>query len=146
MWKIRVECMFSAAHRLLNYEGPCGRLHGHNWKVVVVLEGDELNRNGMLMDFRTVKQIIAEFDHKVLLKSSDPLVEVLRKADQEVIELSVNPTCEDLARIIAWKILRYETKVQRVTVRLYETPNQWAEYTVERTPESLTDSTCTVWW
>jgi ATP-dependent Clp protease ATP-binding subunit ClpA len=51
-YELRIEDTFAAAHRLREYQGECERLHGHNWRIEVVLAGAELNRLGMLMDFR----------------------------------------------------------------------------------------------
>ena len=70
MYEITTEAQFSAAHRLLNYKGPCENLHGHNWKVEVFLVGNTLDRTGLLMDFGVVKartnEVLEELDHKYL--------------------------------------------------------------------------------
>ena len=70
MYELMVRSDFSAAHRLDKYTGKCARLHGHNWKVEVVLRTARLNREGMVMDARKVKKIVENFlecvDHKYL--------------------------------------------------------------------------------
>jgi len=70
VFELTVKTEFSAAHRLRGYEGACERLHGHNYKVDVVLRGERLNDLGMLMDFKAVKAALAEivgaFDHQFL--------------------------------------------------------------------------------
>ena len=90
MFKITVEDTFSAAHQLIGYEGPCENLHGHTWKVSVVISGKKLNKLGMLYDFKKAKAILKEatmtFDHKNL---ND--LNMFKKT---------NPTAENIAKII----------------------------------------------
>ncbi|MCM8756546.1 MAG: 6-carboxytetrahydropterin synthase QueD [Candidatus Omnitrophica bacterium] len=70
MFEIRVNTNFSAAHYLNNYKGKCENLHGHNWKVEVVVCSSKLDRLGMVMDFGDLKKIlnevVSELDHKFL--------------------------------------------------------------------------------
>ena len=70
MYEVSVRLTFSAAHRLSDYPGDCKRLHGHNWRVVVMVRARELDELGMVCDFRLVKQqaleLIGEFDHTLL--------------------------------------------------------------------------------
>lgn len=66
-WLNTIETEFSAAHSLRNYEGDCKNNHGHNWKVIVCYASYELNDQGMVADFKTVKkatnEILEELDH-----------------------------------------------------------------------------------
>lgn len=55
----------SAAHHLPGYDGCCSQLHGHTWRIEVWIHG-EVQSNGMVVDFRTVKEIIDRLDHKCL--------------------------------------------------------------------------------
>ncbi len=91
MYELRIEAEFAAAHRLRGYEGECERLHGHNWRVEVVLEGGELNDLGMLVDFRDARRLLGDvvkkFDH-VDLNGLDCFREM-------------NPTTENVARLIS---------------------------------------------
>lgn len=61
---------FAAAHNLENFRGKCENLHGHNWKVEVVLRGKKLDESGILLDFGELKaltrQILSELDHRYL--------------------------------------------------------------------------------
>src|SRR4030042_4986517 len=70
MYEIKIVTSFSAAHRLENFYGKCGALHGHNWKVEVFLQGDQLDEAGLLQDFGVVKartrELLEEIDHKYL--------------------------------------------------------------------------------
>jgi 6-pyruvoyltetrahydropterin/6-carboxytetrahydropterin synthase len=61
---------FAAAHLLRNYEGVCNRLHGHNWKVEVLVTATKLDEVGMGMDFKVIKdatrELIGKLDHRNL--------------------------------------------------------------------------------
>jgi len=57
---LTVEVEFAAAHQLRNYEGNCARMHGHNWKVIVEMTGQQLDDVGMLIDFKTMKHAARE--------------------------------------------------------------------------------------
>lgn len=70
MYTLIVKATFSAAHRLEAYHGKCEQLHGHNYGVEVVVEGEELNSEGMLVDFAVLKgflrEVITMLDHTCL--------------------------------------------------------------------------------
>lgn len=70
MFEVMIESHFSAAHHLLNYEGECEHQHGHNWKVEVFARGENLDKSGILIDFKVLKKEVAEvldlLDHKDL--------------------------------------------------------------------------------
>jgi len=70
MYELKVITDFAAAHQLRNFRGECERLHGHNWRIEVVLSGDRLNEAGLLIDFRDVKtaanRILEDLDHSYL--------------------------------------------------------------------------------
>lgn len=95
---------FEAAHRQYGDPGKCGYLHGHNWQVDITLTGTPDTVIGYVVDFKTIFDIIDEFDHKTLLRYDDPLVEVLSDHNQRLIVLSVNATCENLAGLFANRI------------------------------------------
>ncbi|MBP3709909.1 MAG: 6-carboxytetrahydropterin synthase QueD [Treponema sp.] len=67
MYEVRVECDFSAAHFLRDYNGKCESLHGHNYTVRVHVKGRELGNGGMLLDFAKLKHalrdVCSELDH-----------------------------------------------------------------------------------
>jgi len=89
-YELLIQTEFAAAHNLREYDGNCERLHGHNWKVHVVLRGHQLDSLGMLVDFRDAKRrinaILSAFDHHYLNELT-PFV-------------SENPTTENIARFI----------------------------------------------
>lgn len=69
MYALTVIDYFSAAHRLTGSGGKCEELHGHNYKVEVIVEGDEL-KEGILLDFRelksALKEVLTKIDHRYL--------------------------------------------------------------------------------
>jgi 6-pyruvoyltetrahydropterin/6-carboxytetrahydropterin synthase len=110
--KIHTKKHFDAAHYLKNYEGKCKNLHGHRWEVEVWIEGDELDTAGMLWDFTNLKNMVSKLDHKCL---ND--------------ELNFNPTVENLVTFF-YGVIKKGNPDLKVKVRVYETPESWAE--VER--------------
>ena len=70
MFEVSVEQTFAAGHALRDYKGKCENVHGHNFKVQVTIEGERLDRTGMLVDFIDVKDkmraVIARLDHQFL--------------------------------------------------------------------------------
>ncbi len=111
--RLDVEFYFAAAHRLPRYEGPCFRMHGHNYKFFVGLEGEVDPRTGMIADFGEVKRIVRE--------------QVLARVDhQSLNDLLENPTAENIARWI-WEAL--EPHVSGLAeIRLYEIPDSCVSY------------------
>ena len=121
MFRLKVQDYFSSAHYLRNYKGSCENLHGHNWKVELLVEGSQLNNLDLLIDFKILKSILKEtlneLDHKLL--NEIPYFK------------NVNPSSERLAEYIFKKIKdklsQYSNiKVKEVTV--YETDKVSATY------------------
>ncbi|HLV32198.1 MAG TPA: 6-carboxytetrahydropterin synthase QueD [Chitinispirillaceae bacterium] len=118
MFEITTEVQFSAAHRLKNYHGPCENLHGHNWLVRATVKCTTLDQSGIGIDFKilknNLKQIVEEFDHK----------------DLNAVLGDLNPSSENIARLIYSRLKRsladWDGSVSRVEV--YETPGNCAAY------------------
>jgi 6-pyruvoyltetrahydropterin/6-carboxytetrahydropterin synthase len=70
MYELTVQRTFSAAHHLRDYDGPCARMHGHNYRVEISVAGPSPLQNGMLLDFGELKAIcdavLDELDHRCL--------------------------------------------------------------------------------
>ncbi len=70
MYKLTIRTSFAAAHNLINYQGDCENLHGHNWKVDVAVIARELDKAGLGIDFKILKKeagiVINELDHKYI--------------------------------------------------------------------------------
>lgn len=120
MFEISVKAGFSAAHHLAGYPGSCSRLHGHNWEVEIFFRGARLNRLGILLDFRAVKQAVRELfealDHSDLNRHP-----AFRRA---------NPTSENIARHLYRAVgRRFNTRQCRVArVTVSEGPGTAATY------------------
>jgi 6-pyruvoyltetrahydropterin/6-carboxytetrahydropterin synthase len=125
------EIHFCYGHRLLNYEGKCRHLHGHNGRAVITLAAQELDPLGMVMDFSRIKRAVSSWidetlDHKMLLHEDDPALPFLRQLGEPVHVMSVNPTAENIARLIYDHVAGQGFPV--VEVQLWETENSQAVY------------------
>lgn len=105
MVMIATSVEFEAAHRQYGDHDKCGYLHGHNWRVDFVLQGDVQNSVGYLVNFSDLKKLVAGLDHKVILVNDDPLIPILQEAGQRVVAISLNPTCENLSEIILQSVI-----------------------------------------
>jgi 6-pyruvoyltetrahydropterin/6-carboxytetrahydropterin synthase len=133
MFRVTREIDFCYGHRLLNYEGKCRYLHGHNGKAVITIEGDELDHRGMLVDFSDIKTAVSTWiddnlDHRMLLHRGDPIVPTLEGMGEPLYLLDHNPTAENIARLIYEQSLTLHLPVPIVEVLLWETPKCFATY------------------
>jgi 6-pyruvoyltetrahydropterin/6-carboxytetrahydropterin synthase len=133
MFRVTREIDFCYGHRLLNYEGKCRYLHGHNGKAVITIEGDDLDHRGMLVDFSDIKTAVSTWiddnlDHRMLLHRDDPFVPILQEKGEPLYLLDRNPTAENIARLIYEQSLELQIPVPIVEVRLWETPKCFATY------------------
>lgn len=122
---------FSYGHRLINYDGPCRHLHGHNGVIEVKVASDTLDRQGMVVDFQRIRDIVkgwvdANLDHRMLLCRADPAVAVLQEMNEPVYLLEDNPTAENIAREIFDKARAHGLAISEI--RLWETPSCYAVY------------------
>ena len=123
MYEVTVEDSFAAGHYLRNYKGKCENPHGHNYKVRVTLAGKELDKAGLLLDFRELKEaikpVIDRLDHQMI-------------NDLEPFKVT-NPSAENLAKYF---FDESNTRLQAVTngrvhirsVTVYETDSTTATY------------------
>jgi 6-pyruvoyltetrahydropterin/6-carboxytetrahydropterin synthase len=122
MFEVAVEQGFASAHALRNYKGRCENVHGHNWKVRVVIEGEKLDQTGMLVDFLDVKslmgEIVGRIDHQFL--NEIPPFDV------------VNPSAENIAEYfyqqMTGKLEGTPVPVHIREVKIWETEIQSATY------------------
>ena len=122
---------FCYGHRLLNYQGKCRYLHGHNGKVEIELSSKKLDQRGMVRDFNEIKQSIqswidANLDHKMILCARDPVLPLLRKLREPLFVVEENPTAENLAKLIYEETKRQGFPV--TSVKLWETDHSFATY------------------
>ena len=119
MFEVTVEKTIACAHRLVDYDGPCEALHGHNYRIVVTYAGTELDRCGMLVDFTYVKKVmnavLDQMDHTYL--NELPAFETL------------SPSAENMAAYIYHEMNRTSfERAKLLSVAVYETPCQVAVY------------------
>ncbi len=131
MYSVSKSVSFCYGHRLLNYQGKCQHLHGHNARAVITLEGEALDERGMVEDFTRVKQLVWEWldrevDHTLLLHRDDPVLPALQEAGERVMVLDENPTAEVIARMIFDYVKGKGFPVVDVTV--WETDTSYARY------------------
>ena len=131
MFQVTREIEFCYGHRLINYDGKCRFLHGHNGRAVITLEASELDSLGMVVDFSQIKQTIRGWieralDHKMLLHRDDPLLGYLREKGEPIFVMDSNPTAENIAKLIFDYAVSQGFPV--VEVRLWETDNCYATY------------------
>jgi 6-pyruvoyltetrahydropterin/6-carboxytetrahydropterin synthase len=142
--QITTRLEFDAGHRIPNHKSQCRNLHGHRYALEITLSGDIINQakaseNGMVMDFSDVKKIAKEslvdvWDHAFLVHKDDKTVlDFLNSLpNHKTVAFSSVPTAENMAAE-AFKILKnqykdtYGNHLKLERVRLYETPNSWAD-------------------
>jgi len=121
MYRVAKEAHFAAAHHLRDYCGKCENVHGHNYRVVAVVEGKALPKNGLLIDFVDLKaalmQVVEPLDH-IDLNAAPPF---------DVTE----PSAENLAAHIfnALAARLDSDRVRMSEVQVWESPTSCATYT-----------------
>jgi 6-pyruvoyltetrahydropterin/6-carboxytetrahydropterin synthase len=131
MFRVSRQIDFCYGHRLLNYDGKCRYLHGHNGRAIITLEGEKLDARGMVLDFTDIKQVVSRWidenlDHRMLLHREDPIVPVLEKQGEPLYLMDANPTAENIAKLI-FEITK-QAGFPIVESLLWETPNCFATY------------------
>ena len=131
MYTVTKEIYFCYGHRLMNYDGPCKFLHGHNGKIEVELASDKLDQRGMVVDFSEIRRVIKDWvdrtlDHTMLFRKDDPLVPILKEKGERFYVLQENPTAESIAKLIYDYARSQSFPVTRVT--LWETESSFATY------------------
>src|SRR5271157_46112 len=123
MFEVTVEDSFAAGHYLRNYKGKCENPHGHNYKIRVTLAGAELDKAGLLLDFKdlreVMKHVIERLDHQ-MMNDIEPFT-------------VINPSAENLAKYFydesnlrLQRITSGRVRVKDVTV--FETDTTTAKY------------------
>lgn len=122
MFEVSVDAAFAAAHRLRGYQGKCEELHGHNYRVRLIVAGEQLDQIGLLQDFtllkRVLRGIVDKLDHKYLNE--------LPPFDK------MNPSAENLARFIhdemAKQLAGQMGEASLASVTVWETDTASATY------------------
>jgi len=120
MYEVTIIKSFSAAHLLAQIGGKCEELHGHNFKVEVTVAAPNLNKSGLLIDFRVVKkwlnEIIDQMDHKYL--------------NEQPNFSGINPSAENIAKYIYDQIKTQakESQAQIARIKVWESENAAVTY------------------
>ena len=122
---------FCYGHRLLQYDGQCRFLHGHNARVEIDIEADSLDHRGMVIDFSDIRDTVKTWiddnlDHRLILNRDDPLIPVLNEMHEPHYVIDRNPTAENIAAHIFEMVASEKMPISEV--RLWETPNSYATY------------------
>ncbi len=124
MFELKVRTHFSAAHRIVDHPGKCGRLHGHNWNVDVIIQSSQLNRIGLALDFSQLKEVVKEV--------INPLDHVNLNDLIDFSSVENNPSAEVISRHIFLQVKgRLRNQFPEVNLRrvdLYETETCSASY------------------
>lgn len=136
---------FDAGHRIPNHNSQCKHLHGHRYAIEITLSGDIItaegaSEQGMVMDFSDVKRIAKEqvvdaWDHAFLVYRGDKAVLAFLNTlpGHKTVVLDTIPTAENLA-LVAFNTLNgayrdtYGNHLRLERVRIFETPNNWADH------------------
>ncbi len=136
---------FDAGHRIPNHVSQCKHLHGHRYALEITLSGDVITQEGtseqgMVMDFSDVKRIAKEelvdaWDHAFLVYRGDKTVLDFLESlpGHKTVVLNAVPTAENLAMLAFVRLNdayrdTYGNHLRLERVRIYETPNNWADY------------------
>lgn len=142
--EITTRMEFDAGHRIPGHKNTCKNLHGHRYALEVTIKGEIIQQEqasefGMVMDFKDAKELIKStivdrWDHAFIVYDKDQeVVDFLNTLkDHKTVSLPKVPTAENLA-LVAFESLKeafkekFSESIIPVKVRLYETPNNWAD-------------------
>ncbi|BFQ92583.1 6-carboxytetrahydropterin synthase QueD [Gallibacterium anatis] len=139
MLKVAKEFSFDMAHLLDGHDGKCQNLHGHTYKLQVIVSGeteDNGAKKGMVIDFADLKRVVNELiispmDHAFIYDQSSEretkIAQLLQQLNSKTFALPVRSTAENLAQFI-FQRLQENVGFHLHSVRLWETPTSFAEY------------------
>ena len=144
MYMVKTKVSFEAAHRLydvVTYSSECrDNLHGHSYKVEVVVGVDNLNHAGMVTDFKLLKKVVKDviedkYDHSCILRKSDPIAKVVKENCKKVIIVDNSPTAEWMAKefyeMIQCRMSTFSSDLHVISVGVQETENNIGYYLPE---------------
>lgn len=143
--EIFLEMTFDSGHRIVGHKGKCARLHGHTYRAEIWMQGDVNPDTGFVVDFGDVKDLVNEWDHRLLLWNEDPFYHWLcapaRWTEESggmkeggpfpnlkvlgIVPLNFNPTAENMAMSLS-SAIRDKFNLQWVRMQLWETPKSMA--------------------
>ncbi|WP_372713943.1 6-carboxytetrahydropterin synthase QueD [Ilyobacter sp.] len=137
MYILTAEHHFDSAHFLQGYDGKCSNIHGHRWRVVAEVEGENLFLEGQLRDMvvdfgdlkRDIKKMVDYYDHSLIIETDSMRKETLTFLKEDgfnIIEVDFRPTAERFAKKFYEELESTGYRVKRIYV--YETPTNCAIY------------------
>lgn len=133
--KISKEYKWEMSHRLRYHKGLCKNIHGHTYRMAVILTGTPLEETEMILDYYdiglTVKPLLEQLDHAMMVAESDTvMIDFLKKNNLKMYIIQNEPTaeniCELLIGLLAPKFKKYGN-ISRFGIRIYETQGTYAE-------------------
>lgn len=141
MASVTVQAGWCMGHRLPNHQGKCFNLHGHQYTAEVTAAGpinDTVGHpeQGMVCDFSSIKSnlrsVVNQWDHRMLLSTTDPIASAMHNLPGVVIVPWI-PTAENIARAIFLLL----PGLGVTSVKVWETPTSFAEYTLDDAPDGV---------
>jgi len=127
---------FDSAHQLVNHDGKCANVHGHTYKLEVVVHGPVIDKEGdpkegFVIDFTDLKKVVKAYivdpmDHAFLAQGNEPILPTLKESGSKIYYLGFRSTCENMSVYICETLMKLFPEFD-FTVRLWETPTGWAE-------------------
>lgn len=121
MFEVTVEQHFAAGHALREYKGKCENVHGHNYRVQITVEGEKLNRIGLLVDFvelkKAVREVVDRLDHQ-FINDLEPFT-------------VINPSAENMAKYF------YDEVTKRLDIEQGEAPSRVSQIKIWETDTSV---------
>lgn len=137
--RIATEFRWEMGHRLPAHHGECKNIHGHSYKMIVELSGEINSKSGMIIDFNDleliVKPIVNKYDHAFLVYKKDAkLLKYLAENKMKKVVTDYYGTVENICNnfaelIVKGLMINKINNIYSVTVKIYETPNSYAELT-----------------
>jgi 6-pyruvoyltetrahydropterin/6-carboxytetrahydropterin synthase len=112
MYELKILTQFAAAHQLREHGGACERLHGHNWKIEVYVTSPDVGKDGLVVDFRRMKEgtrkALEELDHKFLneiepFRTVNPSSENIARYLYETLSRELNEDAVRVSKVTAWE-------------------------------------------
>ncbi len=132
MYIVKTEDSFDSAHFLARYNGKCRNIHGHRWRVVIEIAGENLD-DGMVVDFTDIKAALKSLtdnlDHSLVMEKDTlkpQTYECLVDEGFRIMIMDFRPTAENFAKYFFDEIKNKGFNIRAVEV--YETPNNCARY------------------
>lgn len=126
---------FDASHQLIGHNGKCSNVHGHTYRLEVVIKGrvhgpDDVSNEGFVMDFSDLKKIVKELivnkmDHAFIAEGNEPVLKALIETGSKVCILGCRTTAENMTKYICNELMKANLPIW--SIKLWETPTSWAE-------------------